>query len=495
MTPTPAERRGAPAGRRRQATATHAKPAAAGLTADVERRPGAGQARSAPIGMPVYYPKLIVVGLALLLERRNCDDVPDSRRRVRGSYPRAYLLHDRQRHRPRAYRMTLVINPVARRVLRGAGDDLAEPADPQQPDARRETVNGKQLMLYANGGKLSLVAWRTPHGRLLDLEHADRHHRQPADGRDRRVADAGGGTGGVPPYRDAAATACTLGRSMSSATRTDRGDRHRLRRAGDRGRVRRARQRGLVRRHRRRQDRPARARRDPDLRARPGRVGGAPTASGCTSRPSSRRRSSTPACCSSRSARRRRTPGDADLSAVNAVVDAMPRVGPARAGDEVDGAGRHRRRDQADASPSRARTGSRTSRARSSSRRARRSRTSCSPTGSSSATTATGPATPCRALRAARRAARADRHRQRRDDQARRERVPGHQDLVHQRDRQRLRGDRRRRARGGARDGPRPADRHAFPEAGYRLRRLVVFPRMSPRSSSSPATRATTSSC
>ena len=45
-----------------------------------------------------------------------------------------------------------------------------------------------------------------------------------------------------------------------------------------------------------------------------------------------------------------------------------------------------------------------------------------------------------RALRAARRAARAHRHRQRRDGQARLQRVPGHEDLVHQRDRQRLRG-------------------------------------------------------
>ena len=56
-----------------------------------------------------------------------------------------------------------------------------------------------------------------------------------------------------------------------------------------------------------------------------------------------------------------------------------------------------------------------------------------------------------RALRAARRAARAHRHRERRDGQARLQRVPRDQDLVHQRDRQRLRGDRRRRRRGRAR--------------------------------------------
>ena len=56
-----------------------------------------------------------------------------------------------------------------------------------------------------------------------------------------------------------------------------------------------------------------------------------------------------------------------------------------------------------------------------------------------------------RALRAARRPARADGHQERRDGQARVQRVPGDEDLVHQRDRQRVRGDRRRRRRGRAR--------------------------------------------
>ena len=52
-----------------------------------------------------------------------------------------------------------------------------------------------------------------------------------------------------------------------------------------------------------------------------------------------------------------------------------------RAGDEVDGPGRHRRGDQARCSPSRARTDSPTSPVPSSSRRARRWRTSWPPTG------------------------------------------------------------------------------------------------------------------
>ena len=86
--------------------------------------------------------------------------------------------------------------------------------------------------------------------------------------------------------------------------------------------------------------------------------------------------------------------GDADLSAVHAVVDAMPPSDRHALVMKSTVPGRHRRDDQARCSRSRARPASATSPARSSSRRARRSRTSSSPTASSSATTATGPATP-----------------------------------------------------------------------------------------------------
>ena len=79
-----------------------------------------------------------------------------------------------------------------------------------------------------------------------------------------------------------------------------------------------------------------------------------------------------------------------------------------------------------------------------------------------------------RAVRAARGPAGAHRHRQRRDDQARLQRLPGDQDLVHQRDRQRLRGDRRGRGRGGARSGPRRPDRAEVPAGRDRLRRQLL---------------------
>ena len=100
-----------------------------------------------------------------------------------------------------------------------------------------------------------------------------------------------------------------------------------------------------------------------------------------------------------------------------------------------------------------------------------------------------------RALRAAGGAARAHRHQERRDGQARLQRVPGDEDLVHQRDRQRVRGDRRGRRRGRARDGPGQPDRAEVPAGRHRLRRfLLPQGRHRPRSSSR-ATRATTSSC
>ena len=61
-----------------------------------------------------------------------------------------------------------------------------------------------------------------------------------------------------------------------------------------------------------------------------------------------------------------------------------------------------------------------------------------------------------------------------RDGQARLERLPRDEDLVHQRDRERLRGDGRGRRRGRARDGPGRPHRPEVPPGGDRLRRLVL---------------------
>ena len=70
---------------------------------------------------------------------------------------------------------------------------------------------------------------------------------------------------------------------------------------------------------------------------------------------------------------------------------------------------------------------------------------------------------PWRPLRAARRAECAGRRRVGGDDQARLERLPGDPDQLHQRDRERLRGDRRRRRQGRRGHRARPSARAALP--------------------------------
>ena len=180
-----------------------------------------------------------------------------------------------------------------------------------------------------------------------------------------------------------------------------------------------------------------------------------PRAAALLDRPRARR-SSTRGCCSSPSARRRPTRATPTSPRVHAVVDAMPasdRHALVMKSTVPVGTGAAIKRDVRRA---RARTASATSPAPSSSRRARRSRTSCSPdrvvVGDDGDWAGDAVAELYAPLG---RAARAHRRRQRRDDQARLQRLPRDEDLVHQRDRQRLRGDRRRRDRGRARDGPR----------------------------------------
>ncbi|MDE3132276.1 MAG: LytR family transcriptional regulator, partial [Acidobacteriota bacterium] len=57
----------------------------------------------------------------------------------------------------------LVINSVLGEYYGIQGTTWQTPPILNNPTATR-FVGGKQLLLYANGGKLSVVAWRTPQG-------------------------------------------------------------------------------------------------------------------------------------------------------------------------------------------------------------------------------------------------------------------------------------------------------------------------------------------
>jgi LCP family protein required for cell wall assembly len=159
MTPTtPAASQGAASG----AAAGHgAAPAAVVQGADVTSDPQDGQAQAAAlgrIGFPVYYPKLIAAGTSYCSGAAgNCPLEIASP----GSYPRAYQIHDRSGVAHDAYRMTLALNPVLGEYYGVQGTTWQNPPILNSPTLTR-TVNGKQLRVYANGGKISLVAWRTP---------------------------------------------------------------------------------------------------------------------------------------------------------------------------------------------------------------------------------------------------------------------------------------------------------------------------------------------
>ncbi len=137
-------------------THRHGPPPPANVTPD----PTDGQAQAAALHrprMPVYYPRSIAPGSSYCLgSAGNCPlEIASA-----GSYPRAYTIRDRSGRRHAAYRMTLALNPVLGEYYGVQGTTwLHPPILYRQTSAR--VVNGRRLQLYSNGGKLSLVAWRT----------------------------------------------------------------------------------------------------------------------------------------------------------------------------------------------------------------------------------------------------------------------------------------------------------------------------------------------
>jgi hypothetical protein len=119
-----------------------------------------GKAQAAALGriqMPVYVPRVITAG------SRYCSNATCPIGPVANSYPRGYLIHDQAGGAHVSYRMTLVANPVLGEYYGVEGTTWRNPPILSSPNGTR-TVNGKRLLLFANGGKIALVAWRGPGG-------------------------------------------------------------------------------------------------------------------------------------------------------------------------------------------------------------------------------------------------------------------------------------------------------------------------------------------
>jgi polyisoprenyl-teichoic acid--peptidoglycan teichoic acid transferase len=129
------------------------------VTADVAD----GKAQAAALrgaGMPVYYPRVITPAGQYCTDGSNTCPVQTA---SGGSYPRMYHIRDQQGNAYPAYRMTLTINPDLGEYYGVQGTTWQHPPLLNSPTSTR-TVNGRQLLLYSNGGKLALVAWRAPSG-------------------------------------------------------------------------------------------------------------------------------------------------------------------------------------------------------------------------------------------------------------------------------------------------------------------------------------------
>lgn len=129
-----------------------------GLTADsADGKEQAAALRR--VGMPVYYPRLIKAGSQYCMSTTgNCVGGGEPPEPYLHSFPREYIIRDQQGRPHVAYRMTLVLNSVLGEFYGVQGTTWSNPPLLRSPSGTRD-VGGKHLLLYANGGRLTQVAW------------------------------------------------------------------------------------------------------------------------------------------------------------------------------------------------------------------------------------------------------------------------------------------------------------------------------------------------
>ncbi len=122
---------------------------------------GRAQAQALPHpGMPVFYPKMIKAGSEYCVSLAgNCVGYSEPAEEYTHSYPREYAIRDQQNRPHAAYRMTLVLNSQLGEYYGVQGTTWTNAPLLRSPTGTRD-VNGKRLMLFANGGRLTTVAWR-----------------------------------------------------------------------------------------------------------------------------------------------------------------------------------------------------------------------------------------------------------------------------------------------------------------------------------------------
>jgi LCP family protein required for cell wall assembly len=126
-----------------------------------------GVAQAAALGklfLPIYYPQDVPANSTYCFSiTGNCLDYPNPTTEYGNSYPRAYEIRGDGTTRYPAYVLTLVINKGLGEYFNVEGTTWQYPPILHDPTSV-QTIKGKKLYEYFNGGNLSLVAWHTPRG-------------------------------------------------------------------------------------------------------------------------------------------------------------------------------------------------------------------------------------------------------------------------------------------------------------------------------------------